>query len=114
MDNSNFLSLDKLVEFGLGMNIANQMIQQMNQGIQNMQMPAQMPMPNTQDSLYVVLDGKSTGPLSNSQFKELVSKQMVNKDTLVWIPGMPDWKPIEQVPAALKLIAMTPPPVPNV
>ena len=39
MDNDSFYSLDRLIEFGLGINIANQMIKVMNDSFQQMYVP---------------------------------------------------------------------------
>ena len=36
MNNDNFLSLDRLVKFGLGMSMARQMVNVMNESMQNM------------------------------------------------------------------------------
>jgi hypothetical protein len=41
----------------------------------------------------------------------LIAQKKVNKDTLAWMPGLLGWKPIEQIPAILKLVALTPPPL---
>jgi hypothetical protein len=51
------------------------------------------------------------GPLSDSELMQLITQRKVSKDTLTWMPGMQTWQPIEQVPAVLKLIALTPPPL---
>lgn len=113
MDNGFFFSIDRLVEFGLSMSVANQMVQQMNEAMKNMYIPgSQMNFGIAQDTIYVVIDGKSAGPFTSAQFKDLVVNKVVNKDTLVWLPGMPAWKPAEEVPTVLRLIALTPPPVP--
>jgi hypothetical protein len=44
-------------------------------------------------------------------FVKLLESGKVNKDTLAWIPGMASWKPIQEIPAILKLVALTPPPI---
>ena len=43
MDQSNFFSINNLVEFGMGMAIAQQMVQTMNHTIGNMNVPGSMP-----------------------------------------------------------------------
>lgn len=113
MSNDNFFSMDRLVEFGLGVGVAQQMIRTMNQSMQNMYVPGSIQsMPQTASPIYyVALDGKAIGPLNDSEMMQLVSQRKVNKDTLCWMPGMPTWKAIEEVPAVLKLIALTPPPL---
>lgn len=113
-DNS-FYSIDRLVEFGLGMTMAQQMVQMMNQAMQQMYVPGSiqsMPAPQ-QPPFYVAIDGQPVGPLSESDLVRLVADKKVSKDTLAWMPGMPQWKPVEQLPSILRLIALTPPPIPQ-
>ena len=111
MDHSSFYSIERLMEFGLGMAFAQQMINVMNQSIQQMYVPGSMATMPVADVIYVALDGKSVGPLSNSEFAKLLETGNINKDTLAWVPGMMSWQPIEQVPAILKIVALTPPPL---
>lgn len=115
MDENSFFSIDRLVEFGLGMAMAQQMVQVMNQSMKQMFVPGSiqsMPTSSVQ-TIYVVMDGQPVGPLSESDFLQLVTHRKVTKDTLAWLPGMPGWKPIEQIPTILKIVALTPPPLPD-
>ena len=120
MDGSSFYSIDRLVEFGLTLGVATQMANSMNASLQAMLVPgARNPMqPNAlaedQPLLYVVLDGKSVGPLAISELSRLIGEKRVTKETYVWKPGMPDWQLAESVPEVLKFVALMPPPVPNV
>lgn len=117
MNNNDFFSLDKLVEFGLGLGIAQQMIAMMNQGMQSMYVPGSYMALNSPaqnpDNIYVAENGKPVGPLSSLQFLELVNQKKVNKDTLAWIPGKQEWQKVEQLPELLKIIALSPPPLPK-
>jgi hypothetical protein len=113
MNEHSFFSIDRLVEFGLGMGIAQHMVGMMNQYMQSMYVPGSIqtmskPMPQI---YYVAIDGQQVGPLNDSELSQLVIHKKINKDTLSWVPGMESWKPIEQVPAILKVIALTPPPL---
>ena len=113
MDDNQFFSIDRLVEFGLGMGLAQQMVGMMNQYMQSMYVPGSiqsMPKPMSQ-IYYVAIDGQQIGPLNDSELSQLIIQKKVNKDTLAWVPGMLAWKPIEQVPAILKVVALTPPPL---
>ena len=112
MDNSNFFSLDRLIEFGLSMAVANQMIGMMNQSMQNMFVAgSQMQYNIMPQNIYVAPDGNKVGPLTASSFNDLISQGKINKDTLAWIPGMTAWQPISSIPELLKIIALTPPPL---
>ena len=115
MNEQSFFSVDRLVEFGLGMGIAQQMVGMMNQYMQSMYVPGSIQsMPKPIPSIYyVVLDGRQAGPLNDNEITQLISQKKVNKDTLAWMPGMLAWKPIEEIPDILKIVALTPPPLPN-
>ena len=113
MNNEDFFSIDRLLEFGLGMGMAQQMINMMNQSMKSMYVPGSiqsMPQPIT-SMYYVAIDGQQIGPLNESELMGLIRDKKVSKDTLSWMPGMTTWLPIEKVPAILKLIALTPPPL---
>jgi hypothetical protein len=114
MDNQSFFSIDRLVEFGLGMAVAQQMVGMMNQTMRQMYVPGSiqsMPQPAAPQLFYVALESKPVGPLQARELSQMITDKKVNKDTLVWMPGMPAWKPVEQVPEVLKLVALAPPPL---
>lgn len=113
MDNQSFFSIDRLVEFGLGMGMAQQMIGMMNQYMQQMYVPGSIqsipkPLPQL---YYVAIEGQQVGPLSDSELSRLIAQKQVSKESLAWMPGMAAWQPIEQIPAILKIVALTPPPL---
>ena len=115
MNDNSFYSIDRLVEFGMGMAMAQQMVKVMNETMQTMYVPGarntvSAPQPIT---FYVAINGQQIGPISEREFTQLVIKKQVTKDTLAWMPGMLAWKPIEQIPAILKIIAVVPPPIPE-
>lgn len=119
MDESGFYSIDRLVEFGLTLGVATQMANSMNASLQAMRIPGARNamqlnvLAGNQPIYYVVLDGKSVGPLATSELSRLIAQRRVTKETYVWKPGMPDWQLAESVPEVLKLVALTPPPVPK-
>lgn len=110
MDNS-FFSMDRLIEFGLSMAVAQQMVNTMNQTMQNMYVPGAMnPMQQPASQIYyAILDDKQSGPYSEQELSRLIADKKVTKDTYVWKPGMIDWQKVENVPDILKLVALTPP-----
>ena len=116
MNEDSFFSIDRLVEFGIGSAIAQQMVRVMNQSmrqayipgsIQSMPQPAALP-------IYVAINHQQVGPLTESELLSLVMQKKVDKSTLVWQPGMLGWKPLEEVPQILKVIALAPPPLPTI
>ncbi|MBR6140384.1 MAG: DUF4339 domain-containing protein [Bacteroidaceae bacterium] len=115
MNDQNFFSIDRLVEFGMSAAIAQQMVKSMNQNMQSMYVPGSIQsMPQPAPAIYyVAIDGQQTGPLNEAELTRLIMQKQINKDTLAWMPGMAAWQPIEQIPAILKVIALTPPPLEN-
>lgn len=124
-NDQSFFSVDRLIEFGLGMAVAQQMVGMMNQAMQGMYIPGSiqaMPAPTqpaasavspTPTIFYVALDGKQVGPLGESELSALIAQGKVAKDTLCWQPGMACWQPVEQTPEVLRLVALAPPPLPS-
>jgi len=114
-DEKSFYSIDRLVEFGMGVAVAQQMVQSMNHAMQNMHIPgAGNPMlpPQKPDHVYyAVLEGKQAGPFSETELARLINDKKVSKETYVWHVGLNEWKTAENVPEILRLVALTPPPI---
>ena len=112
---TDFYSIDKLVEFGMSVAIANQMASSMNQSFQQMQVPgAGKTMPvNTGNIYFAVIDGKQSGPYSLTELSRLIKEKKIVKETYIWKPGMSQWNLAENVDEILRLVALTPPPVPT-
>ncbi len=114
MNNESFFSIERLIEFGLSMATAQQWVQMMNLSMKQMYVPGSiqsMPTMQTQ-TIYVSICGEAVGPLSQSEFSALVKEGKITKDTLAWLPGMLGWEQIEKIPSILKIVALTPPPIP--
>lgn len=112
MTNDNFYSTDRLVEFGMNVAMAQQMVQMMNQTMSQMHTPGSIDtiaQPNL--CIYVAIDGKPVGPIGEKEFMQFLSNKSITKDTLAWMPGMLYWKKICEVPAILKFVALAPPPL---
>ena len=104
----NFFSLDSLLEFGISMAIAQQLIQNIN--ITHNQSNHNLLSSNSekqQNSFYILLENKQTGPISEKELIELIRMKKVQKDTLVWKNGMPNWVSIENSPEVLKLVLLS-------
>ncbi len=113
MNDDSFFSMNRLMEFSMGMAMANQMTRVMNQTLSQMMVPgAGIAMPAAA-TLYVVVDGKQVGPLTDKELLQLVDNGKVTKDSLAWLPGMISWQPIEQIPSLLKTLTLVPPPIPH-
>lgn len=107
---NNLNYIERLLEFGLEISIAQQMINSMNQTMSNMNIPGSAHTIEREHKMWFVgIDGKSIGPLSETEIIRMLLSKDLNKDSLVWTYGMTSWKPIQDVPAILKLIIQLPP-----
>jgi hypothetical protein len=116
MTNGSFFSIDRLVEFGMSLAVAQQMIKTMNHAINNMQIPGSgsvsgNPMqPVLQQIYYVIIEGKQAGPFSESELSHLIAEKKITKESHIWKPGLVKWEVAEKIPEVLKLVALLPPP----
>ena len=114
MDNE-FYSIDRLVEFGMSMAVANQMVSSMNKALDHMNVPgANIPASSQQGSMYyAVINGEQTGPYSLTEISRLINDKKIVKETYVWKPGMEKWDIAQNVEEILRLVALSPPPIPK-
>ncbi len=112
MDESSFYSINNLVEFGMGMAVAQQMIKTMNQSIETMKVPGSFSTQQRQSLFYAVVEGKQMGPLSEHEVSRLIRDKKIVNESYMWKPGMPSWELAEKIPEVLRLVALTPPPLP--
>lgn len=114
MDNG-FYSMDRLIEFGMSMAVANQMVNSMNQAIKQMDVPGagrSNSVTTCEAIYYAVIDGKQTGPYSKTEISRLVNEKKIGKETYVWKPGMEKWELAQNLDEILRLVALSPPPMP--
>lgn len=106
-----FFSVDRLVEFGLSLTIAQQMIKSMNDSMSNMHIPGSMNSIKSEQSAfyYAIIDGNQTGPFSSVELFRLINQKKIVKETYLWKPGLSNWEIAQNLPEVLKLVAMTPP-----
>lgn len=109
-----FYSIDRLVEFGMELAIANQMINTMNQSMAHMDIAgSKMPIPTSNLLFYIVLDGAQAGPFSEAEVIRLIQEKKLTTTTLVWRPGFTAWQESQRVPEIMRLVALAPPPINN-
>jgi len=111
MDNSSFYSIDRLVEFGMGLTIAQQMVKTMNNAMSNMHISGPMnPMQQApQQFYYAMIEGNQAGPFSEQELSRLIVEKKIVKETYIWKPGLSKWEIAEKLPEVLKLVALSPP-----
>ncbi len=112
MNDDSFFSINRLVEFGMGLAVAQQMVKTMNSAMSNMQIPGSMnPMQTTAPQFYyAMLDGNQAGPFSEQELSRLIADKKIVKETYIWKPGLSNWVIAEKLPDVLKLVALAPPP----
>jgi hypothetical protein len=115
MNEDSFYSINRLVEFGMSLAVAQQMIKTMNDAMSNMRIPGAMnPMqPAPQHVYYAIIDNKQTGPFSETELSRLIAEKRITKETYLWKPGLVKWEIVEKLPEVLKLVALSPPPFQN-
>jgi hypothetical protein len=112
MNDDSFFSINRLVEFGMGMAVAQQMVNTMNNAMANMHVPGAMnPMQSPEQQFYyAIIEGNQAGPFSEQELSRLIAEKKVVKETYIWKPGLLKWEIAEKMPEILKLVALAPPP----
>lgn len=105
---TDFSTVDRLMEFGLGMGLAQQMINTMNYSMNNMTVPGvSAKAPQIQSvAYYAVVDNAQAGPLNETELTLLISRGKINRDTLMWTAGCQGWRRAEEMPLINKLILL--------
>jgi len=112
MNEDSFFSINSLVEFGISLAVAQQMVQSMNNAMTNMHVPGTMNQMQSapQQFYYAMIEGKQTGPFSEQELSRLITDKKVVKETYIWKPDLVKWEIAEKLPEVLKLVALSPPP----
>jgi len=112
MNDDSFFSINRLVEFGMSLAVAQQMVQTMNNAMTHMHVPGSMnPMQTAAPQFYyAMIEGKQAGPFSEQELSRLITEKKVVKETYIWKPGLVKWEIAEKLPEVLKLVALSPPP----
>lgn len=103
-EHSSIFYVDNLIELGLGMAVARNLVNCFNQNLNSTMSPMKYAIQNA----HVSLDNHDVGPLDETEIRQLFCERRLSADTLAWLPGMAEWKPIEQIPTILRIIALTP------
>lgn len=105
--NNDFSSIERLLEFGMSMAVAQQMMATMNHAMSNMTIPgAGNPIPQPQREYYVVVDGAQAGPMNDGELQQLANNGKITADSLVWHRGLSAWKRAGDVPEVMKFVVL--------
>ena len=112
MNDDSFFSINRLVEFGMGLAVAQQMVNTMNSAMANMHVPGSTNSMQIVETkfYYAMFDGNQAGPFSEQELARLIAEKKIVKETYIWKPGLPKWEIAENLPEILKLVALAPPP----
>ncbi len=112
MDNINsFSTIDHLVEFGMGIAVAQQMVNTMNHCISNMQIPGAgnaLGQGASSPKYHVLVNNAVAGAFTEEELSTLARAKSLTPDTMVWRPGMTGWMQAKNVPEVQKIILMNP------
>lgn len=113
---TDFSSIDKLVEFGMGMAVAQQMISTMNSAMNNMQVAGVNAGTTGQSGTaspaavsktwYAVINDRQVGPLNQGDLSTLIQNSNITDATLMWCPGMSGWQLASNIPEVYKLFLL--------
>ncbi|PCE62921.1 SPFH domain-containing protein [Sediminicola luteus] len=102
---------------GMGFVLAQQMGQNMNfnQGQSAAQATQAVPPPMPTQTLYhYAVNGQQLGPVPMERLRELFAARTINKDSLVWKPGLAQWTALKDVAELQSFLGgNTPPPLPG-
>lgn len=105
--NNDFSSIERLVEFGLSMAVAQQMINTMNHCIANAAVPgAGAPIANQGKRFFVVIDGAQAGPFDEHEVETLIATGHIAAQSLMWRQGLMAWSVAESIPEINRLLLL--------
>lgn len=97
---------------GAGLGMGNVMGNQFGQAGSNLNMNPPVP-PSISTQFFFVFNGKQSNAFNSDEAKSLISSGQINKDTLAWMNGLPNWVKASQIPELQALFTQTPPPIPQ-
>lgn len=105
-----YYSVDRLVEFGISMAVAQQMISGFQQALSVTSMtPVMNQIQPTHRVYYALINDIQVGPLSYHDIIKMIRDRELLAETLLWTPGNPSWSPAVMHPEIMSIVATTPP-----
>jgi len=101
------------VGLGMGLGIAQALGSTQVAGAGAQAIRSQAPPPPPVANWHVAQNGQSHGPFTPEQIAESIAAGRIDRNTLVWCTGMPNWAPAVETPALAALFQTVPPPLPN-
>jgi hypothetical protein len=114
--------MEKFFELGLGVALAQEMarattamMQQLNAGPNSIPAwgsPPAWPPPHPTIAYHLAIEGRAAGPFTTAEVAEKLRSGEVNRETLVWRPGVAAWAALGRMPELGGLFLHIPPPLP--
>lgn len=117
INNQGFNTMDNLAQSNAAQNMAQQTlqnIQKMQTPIPNGHLPQHIVLPTLQKQevnnaskpnelqFFAVVNGTQKGPFTLEQIKGLAIADVIDINTMVWMPGMPEWVDLKTCLSNLK------------
>jgi hypothetical protein len=112
MSESSFNSIDNLIEFGLTISVAQQMMRMLNHEFDHTQAPMSSLSSigvGRQLQFYTLIGKAPQGPFCEAELNNHILEGRVSHTTLVWFQGLPGWMSANTVPEVNKLFLLIPP-----
>lgn len=102
-----------MASMGVGVGLGGNFLSGAASAVEIGKLRQQTPVPPQTSTLYhVYLNGQQLGGQTQNSIAALIRNGFANSDTLVWRPGLENWKKIIDVPELASFIGTTPPPPP--
>lgn len=107
-----YYSIERLVDFGISMAVAQQMISGFQQAMGQTAQPQNAFMPQTAVGrvYFALINSEQVGPLSGHDIIRMVRDSEITASTLLWAAGSPTWMPASSFPEVMSVVAIAPPP----
>lgn len=98
---------------GVGMGMGFAMANQLGKMVTEPPQAASPPPLHQEEKYYVGKNGKQAGPFDRNAISAYIGKGAIDKETLLWKQGMPQWQPAERFAEFQSQLKQTPPPLPK-
>lgn len=109
-NNESYYSVERLVEFGISMAVAQQMISGFQQAMAQSSPAQALPQQPVNRVYYAIVNDAQVGPLSYHDIIRMVRERELHAGTLLWTPGNPSWLPASSFAEIMTIVAAAPPP----
>lgn len=105
--NNDYSSIERLLEFGLSIAVARQMMATMNHCIANTVVPgAGNPIASNAKRFFAVIDNAQAGPFDDREVENLIAAGRIGSQSLMWRQGLTAWSVAESIPEVNRLLLL--------